>query len=99
MKRKALGWAMALAVVALAFGVAVFRPATEAQQPAAVAGGKYTVVDTQGTNLIVVDNVTNMLYFYTVEPGKEVGADLQLRGSLDLNDVGKPVLKPKKAAK
>jgi hypothetical protein len=56
-------------------------------------------VDTEGSNLIVVDNATNTLYFYTENPGKEVGDELHMRGSIDLNDVGKPVLKPKKATK
>lgn len=97
MKRNVVGWALgALAVVAVVVGLAVSRGG--AQGPA-VTAGRYTVVETEGTNLLVVDNVTNMLHFYTVEPGKEVGDDLHLRGSLDLNDVGKPVLKPKRVAK
>jgi hypothetical protein len=101
MNWKTLGWGTALAVLVIAFGVFSFRPRTEAQPAAAqaAAGAKYTVVDTEGTNLLVVDNSSNTLYFYTVEPGKEVGDDLHLRGSLDLSEVGKPVLKPKKAAK
>jgi hypothetical protein len=93
---------MALAVFVIAFAVLGLRSQTEARpaaQAAAAGGPKYTVVDTEGTNLLVVDNATNTLYFYTVEPGKEVGDDLQLRGSLDLNEVGKPTLKPKKATK
>jgi hypothetical protein len=53
------------------------------------------VVDTEGTNLLVVDNSTNAMYYYTVDPGKEVGAELHLRGSVDLNEVGKPSIKPK----
>jgi hypothetical protein len=95
------GWGTALAVLVIACGVFGLRPRSEAQQAQvqAAAGPKYTVVDTEGTNLLVVDNSTNTLYFYTVDPGKEIGDDLNLRGSLDLNDVGKPVLKPKKAAK
>jgi hypothetical protein len=89
-------------VAVMALGtVLVFR--TASAQPAAAAapaaGPKYTVVDTEATNLLVVDNSTNMLHFYTVDEGKEVGSDLHLRGSLDLNDVGKPTLKPKKADK
>jgi hypothetical protein len=77
-------------------GAAPAQPAA----PAAAAGGpKYTVVETDGTNLLVVDNSTNTIHFYTVDQGKEVGDDLHLRGSLDLNDVGKPTLKPKKAEK
>jgi hypothetical protein len=101
MTQKTLGWATALVVLVIAFGVFGFRPRTEAQpaRAEAAAGPKCTVVDTEGTNLLVVDNATNTLYFYTVEPGKEVGDDLHLRGSLDLNQVGKPILKPKKADK
>ena len=90
-------WAVALIVFGVGLGVYAFKPAasTATQQPAAAAGGpKYTVIDTQGTNLLVVDNGTNTLYFYTTDPDKTVGDDLKLRGSLDLNTVGKPVLKP-----
>jgi hypothetical protein len=101
MTRKTLGWGLALAVLVFAIGVFLVRQPVQAQQAPdhAAAGAKYTVVDTEGTNLLVVDNATNTMYFYTVEPGKEVGDDLHLRGSLDLNQVGKPVLKPKKAEK
>jgi hypothetical protein len=92
-----------LLVVALAIGLSatVFRAESAAQpaaQPAAAAP-KYTVVETDGTNLLVVDNSSNTLYFYTLDQGKEVGDDLHLRGSLDLTQVGKPTLSPKKAVK
>jgi hypothetical protein len=101
MNWKTLGWCTALAALVIAFGMFGLRSRTEAQQAdaKAAAGPKYTIVDTEGTNLLVVDNSNNTVYFYTVDPGKEVGDDLHLRGSLDLNDVGKPVLKPKKAPK
>jgi hypothetical protein len=101
MPRKAVGWGAALVALVIAFGVFAPRARTEARQAAAQASGgpRYTVVDTEGTNLMVVDNGTNTLYFYTVESGKEVGDDLHLRGSLDLSEVGRPVLKPKKAAR
>jgi hypothetical protein len=101
MIQKRLGWFLALSVLVFAFGVLVFRPVAAAPQAgnAAATGGRFTVVDSEGTNLEVVDNTTNTLYFYTVEPGKEVGDDLHLRGALDLNEVGKPVLKPRKADK
>jgi hypothetical protein len=98
MSRRAT-WALA-AVACLAL-VAMFRPVWGVNQaPAAGAvGAKYTIVDTEGTNLLVVDNSTNTLYYYTVDPGKEVGDDLKLRGTVDLNEVGKDVIKPKAAAK
>jgi len=36
----------------------------------------------------------NTLYFYTIDQGKEIGSELKLRGTIDLNQVGKPVIKP-----
>jgi len=100
MNRKTLGWGVAFVVLVIAIVAFGLGPRTEAQRPGqAVTGAKYTIVDTEGTNLLVVDNSTNTLYFYTVEPGKEVGDDLHMRGSLDLNEVGKPVLRPRKADK
>jgi hypothetical protein len=60
------------------------------------AGGcpHYSVVETQGHNLIVTDNQTNIIYFYTIDKDKEIGSELRLRGHLNLTDVGKEVLKP-----
>lgn len=85
--------AVFLAGAAVATGV---RPAS-ADAPAATGGPRYTILDTDGTNLLVTDNGTNTFYFYTVDKDQPIGSDLKLRGSLDLKDVGKPVLKPKKA--
>ena len=61
---------------------------------APTSGPRYTVVETEGHNLIVTDNQSNTLYFYTIDKDKEVGSDLQLRGSVDLNQVGKSTIKP-----
>jgi hypothetical protein len=61
------------------------------------AGPRYSVVETEAHNLIVTDNKSNTLYFYTIDKDKEVGAELKLRGSIDLNQVGKPVITPTKA--
>jgi hypothetical protein len=101
MTRKTLGWGTALIVLVIALTVFGLRPPAQAQQAAnqAAAGAKYTVIDTDATNLIVLDNGSNMLYFYTEDPGKEVGEELHLRGTIDLNDVGKPVIQPKAATK
>ena len=97
MNWKTLGWVTALAVLVISLGWFELRPRVEAQQGNGPStAGKYTVVDTEGTNLVVVDNGKNTLYFYTVEPGKECGDDLHLRGSIDLSHVGKAVLKAKK---
>jgi hypothetical protein len=99
MTRKTLGWGAVLVVLVLGFGMVAFRPRTEAQQaaPATTAGPRYTVIDTDASNLIVVDNGANMLYFYTEDPGKEVGEELHLRGSVDLGEVGKPAIRPRAA--
>jgi hypothetical protein len=97
MNSKTLGWVTALAVLVICLGWFEFRPRVEAQQGNGPAmAGKYTVVDTEGTNLVVVDNAKNTLYFYTVEPGKECGDDLHLRGSIDLSHVGQAILTGKK---
>jgi hypothetical protein len=96
---KTLGWGMAVVILVIALGVFEFQPRTHAEQGSGqtAAGAKYTVIDTDASNLIVVDNGSNTLYFYTEEPGKEVGQELHLRGSIDLSEVGKPVIKPKAA--
>ncbi len=66
-----------------------------AQRGAMSSGGpRYTVVDTEGHNLIVTDNQTNTLYFYTIDKDAKIGSELKLRGQLDLTQVGKKVLKP-----
>jgi hypothetical protein len=79
-------------------------PVQAAEQGTTVAGGPgmtgpahYTVVETQGTNLLVTDNKTNTLYYYTIDKDKEIGSDLKLRASVDLTQVGKPVITITKA--
>jgi hypothetical protein len=62
-------------------------------------GPRYTVIDTEAHNLLVTDNVTNTVYFYTIDKDKEVGSDLKLRASIDLSQVGKNEIVIKKAAK
>lgn len=57
--------------------------------------GRYSVVATEGTNLIVTDNKTNLLYFYVVDRDQEAGAELKLRGTVDLSRVGQAVIRPK----
>jgi hypothetical protein len=86
----------ALVVVAL-IGWVRPEPANAARDDAPASGARYSVVDTEAHNLIVVDNKTNTLYFYTIDKDKEVGSELKLRGTIDLSQVGKPTLKPEKA--
>jgi hypothetical protein len=93
-------WVLAAAIL-LASGVLYLGMTQSATgQAAAIVGGggpRYTIVETDITNLLVVDNQRNTVYFYTVDQGQEPGADLKLRGSLDLTQVGKPVIKPERA--
>ena len=89
---------LALAValgLGLGLGLALNHlPPAQAQAGKTPAPARYTVIDTEATNLLVTDNQTNTLYFYTVDQDQPPGSDLKLRGSLDLNQVGKPVIKP-----
>src|SRR5262249_58139387 len=59
------------------------------------AMGRYTVVESEGTNLLVTDNQTNIFYFYTVDKDQPPGSDLKLRGTADLTQVGQPVIRPR----
>jgi hypothetical protein len=55
----------------------------------AAAGPRYTVIETQGFNLLVTDNAANKLYYYATDKDVPVGSPLKLRASLDLTNVGK----------
>jgi hypothetical protein len=52
-------------------------------------------VETEGHNLLVTDNQSNTLYFYTIDKDAKIGSDLKLRGSVDLTQVGKPTIATK----
>ena len=84
-----------LAVLALIF-TARSLPVRAERDAGATSGPRYSVVETEAHNLIVTDNQTNALYFYTVDKGKPIGSELKPRGSIDLTKVGGPTLKPKK---
>lgn len=86
----------AVLVVVVSVALARYTPARAERAPEAAAGPRYSVIDTEGHNLIVTDNQTNTLFFYTIDKDKEIGSELKLRGTLDLNQVGKPSLKPRK---
>jgi hypothetical protein len=89
---------IALALVAAVLVVAVRWQPAQAQKGkgkmSPSSGPHYTVVHTEGHNLIVTDNYKNRLYFYSVDRDAPVGSDLKLRGTADLTQVGKPVIKP-----
>jgi hypothetical protein len=61
---------------------------------ASIGRTHYTVVETDATNLIVTDNRSNLLYFYTIDRGTKPGAPLKLRGSVDLNQIGQASITP-----
>jgi hypothetical protein len=88
--------AVAAAVVVALVVMARWEPARAERNAAPTSGPHYTVIDTEGHNLIVTDNESNTLYFYTIDKDKPIGSDLKLRGTLDLNQVGKATLKPTK---
>jgi hypothetical protein len=97
-------WKISVAAVVLSLAVGVgigmnlSQPAFgTAQQPPSPPGSltRYAVIHTEGTNIAVTDNKTNIVYYYTTDHGAEPGSDLKLRGTLDLSKVGDQVLRPK----
>src|SRR3954452_24255431 len=85
--------AVAGVVLAACALVLANREQVHGQQPGGnAAAPRYSVVETQGHNLLVTDNAANKLYFYTIDKDKEVGSPLKLRASLDLTQVGKDEL-------
>jgi hypothetical protein len=86
-----------LAALALFLGGMFVSRSTSAEGDAAkgmTGGPRYTVVETEGHNLIVTDNGNSTLYFYTIDKDAKIGSPLKLRGKLDLKQVGKPVITP-----
>ena len=65
-----------------------------AEQKDAGVVGRYTVVATDGSHIIAVDNMTSKLYFYAIDKDGKIGDELKLRGTVDLKDVGKSSIKP-----
>lgn len=90
---------LATLLIGLAAGIAFGFFSTPgpgaAQEKGKPMAHRYSVVSSEGTNLIAVDNQTHTLFFYTVDHGDEPGADLKLRGTVDLTKLGESVLKPK----
>jgi hypothetical protein len=78
---------LAITVVALAFPGRQASGRTE--EGGATGSAHYTVVMTEGHNLLVTDNGSNKLYFYTIDKDKPIGSPLKLRASISLTDVGK----------
>jgi hypothetical protein len=101
MKKSGIFGGLALAVVAGVFlGVSLSQPARgDGEKGKDAAGPRYTVVQAGEPGLIVTDNQTNTLYFYMRDEDAEPGADLKLRGSIDLSLVGKAAIPPRPGKK
>lgn len=97
-KSQVIPWALTLMLGVVAGMLLNDNPPAQAQEAAKAAPmtHRYTVLETDGTNLLVTDNQTNTFYFYTIDQDAEIGSELKLRGTLDLNRVGQPTLKPEK---
>ena len=78
----------ALMVVALVV-LALSQPAQAQRGSGPPFGQRYTVIETQGFNLLVTDNAANKLYYYATDKDVPPGSPLKLRASLDLSQVGK----------
>jgi hypothetical protein len=92
-------WKVGLVVLVLllvaCLAVPLFPGYSAAQKEGTVTrGAPYTVVGTDGSHIIVVDNSTSKLYYYSIDRDGKIGDELKLRGTVDLRDVGKPSLKP-----
>jgi hypothetical protein len=56
-------------------------------------GARYSVIETQGFNLLVTDNAANKLYYYATDKDVPAGSPMKLRASLDLTQVGQEEIK------
>jgi hypothetical protein len=94
------GLVLVVGLIAIALIVTARLQPVQAERAAGAAaadtasGPHYSVVETEGHNLIVTDNRADVLYFYTIDKDKEIGSELKLRGKADLTQVGKDVIKP-----
>jgi hypothetical protein len=94
---KGISLAIATALVVMVVVVLCWQPALAQKEGGGSASPRYTVIDTEGHNLIVTDNRNNTLYFYTIDKDAKIGSELKLRATMDLTQVGKPVIKPTKS--
>jgi hypothetical protein len=77
-----------VAIGLIALSSAASRVFGRADDTKAGTGPHYSVVMTEGHNLLVTDNGTNKIYFYTIDKDKPIGSPLKLRASVDLTKVG-----------
>ncbi|SRR5579875_250875 len=90
--RMPMGVGITLIVVALIVMNRLPSAPAQRAEPAG-SGSRYTVVETQAFNLLVTDNATNKLYYYTTDKDASVGSPMKLRASLDLSQVGREEIK------
>jgi hypothetical protein len=84
----AIGAVLAVALIALVISARSAQGRVEEASNSSAAP-HYSVVLTEAHNLLVTDNATNKIYFYTIDHDKPIGSPLKLRASLDLTQVGK----------
>ena len=88
-------WKSGIGLLALVLAVGLMLTLSSDRSAAQKDAGKnVTVVASDGTHLIVTDNTAHKLYFYAIDQGGKPGDDLKLRGTINLEDVGKTVIKP-----
>jgi hypothetical protein len=90
----ALGAGVVVVVVII---LARWQPVEATNKSASGPFPRYSVVETEGYNLIVTDNRSQTVYFYTIDKDKQVGSELKLRGLIGLEKVGKRALRPARA--
>jgi len=93
MIRAAKNPVVATVLVAVALGLIVLAATTShvsarTDDSKSTGGAHYSVVMTEGHNLLVTDNAANKLFFYTIDKDKPIGSPLKLRASVDLSKVG-----------
>jgi hypothetical protein len=87
---------MVVGVALLVAALIIFArsPSTGAERAdAAASGPRYTVIETQGFNLLVTDNTANKLYYYATDKDVPIGSPMKLRASLDLSQIGREEIK------
>jgi len=91
--KKLVPWGLVAILAVISVLTFSQSPAARAQRDdAAVSGPRYSVIDSEAHNLIVVDNKSNTLYFDPIDKGRAVQIDLKLPGAIDLQQVGQPTV-------
>ena len=94
--KRGTAWVLGIILIAAVVALTLLNVPARGNNAQVDKGGnaRYSVIHTEGTNLLVTDNQNNTLYFFTIEEDGKPGDDLILRGTLDLSQVGKGTIKP-----